>query len=238
MRRIAIRATLLTLLATASASAQLTIQSYTMRNGGTGSFAYWDRNYTVGANTNVSNALLQGGVGKLTDGVISTSRWETVSNAQGTGEYVGWGIVGSNPPSVPVITTFFSQTYLFTRLRLWVDHAGGFGGVVPPVSVIVGGVASADWMSMTGGTSFAVTPPAGTAPFLIDLDLTGLNLTGTSLTFQITRPAGQTWTMMSEMAVDGIAAVNVVPEPATIALQLAGFAVVGVVARRTRRRGA
>ncbi|MCC7052788.1 MAG: PEP-CTERM sorting domain-containing protein [Gemmatimonadaceae bacterium] len=213
--------------------AQLSVQSYTMRNGGTGSAAYWDAGYSTGSSQTVSNALLQGGVGKLTDGVIATDRWDVVSNSAGTGQYVGW-YIGSNPATVPVITTFFSQSYLFTRLRLWVDHAAGYGGVEPPLSVIVGGTANAAWTDMTGGFSFTVTPPVGSAPFLIDLDLTSLNLSGTSLTFQVTHKASA-WVMMSEMAVNG-SALSVVPEPATVTLELVGLAMLGVAWRQKKRR--
>ena len=217
--------------------AQLSVQSYTMRNGGTGSAAYWDAGYSAGGSQTVTNALLQGGVGKLTDGVIATDRWDVVSNSAGTGQYVGWSaFLGANPVTVPVITTFFSQNYLFTRLRLWVDNAAGYGGVEPPLSVIVGGTANAAWTDMTGGFSFTVTPPAGSAPFLIDLDLTSLNLSGTSLTFQVTHNASA-WVMMSEIAVDGRALnVNVVPEPATVTLELAGLAMLAIGWRQRKRR--
>jgi hypothetical protein len=219
------------------AQGSLAVESYTMRNGSTGSWAYWDRPYNAGANQAVSNSLLTGGRGKLTDGVVATQNWNLVSNAQGTGEYVGWGGAGTtgiNPPDAPVITTFFNGAFSFTRLRLWVDHSNGFGGVNPPTAVVVGGIANADWTSTTGGTTFSITRPTAASPFLIDLDISSLGLQGNSLTFRVVR-ATNSWVMMSEMAVDG-RPTTVIPEPHSAPMLAFGTLLVASLLRRARHQ--
>lgn len=90
--------TLLALAAGASQAAQLTVTSYDTPNGDgqahNGTYNYWDTPYT-GAGDKTTDGLtpgvtpLSGGTGKLTDGVIATLPWYDVSNAEGTGQYVG-----------------------------------------------------------------------------------------------------------------------------------------------------
>lgn len=210
------------------ATAQLPVQSYTMRNGGTGTFAYRDAGYSAGTGQSTTNALLQGGLGKLTDGVIATQNWYSVPSA-----YVGWSGYSGHAVGVPTITFLFGQSYSFTRLRLWVDDADGFGGVYAPTGVTVGGTPDQTWTSMTGGTFYAVSDPAGPAPFMIDLDISGQGLSGNSLSFRLHRLGDYQWAMLSEVAVDGTPT-NVVPEPGTIALL--GTGLLGLVVARRRRR--
>src|SRR5438067_2130557 len=73
---------------------QLTPISYDMPNGfgraSGGMYNYWDKQYTGTGSTMTDGALLTGGLGDLTDGVIAGGHWYDVENIQGTGPYVGW----------------------------------------------------------------------------------------------------------------------------------------------------
>src|SRR5438045_3640992 len=72
----------------------LPVSSYDMPNGyGThvqGDFNYWDATYSGAGNKTTDGAPLSGGKGALTNGVISTQRFDFVSDQLGTGQYVGW----------------------------------------------------------------------------------------------------------------------------------------------------
>ena len=206
------------LLPSAAQAAQIIPVSYSMPNGdGTasgGSFNYWDAGYSGSGATTTDGALLSGGLGKLTDGVVSTSPWYTVSNLSGTGEYVGW----YSPVTLdPTVTFFFSGVPTITSIDIQLDNTQ-VGGVFAPAAILIDGVSAA----------FTAPSPLGTVSF------TGLNLTGPSHTIQFQQTPG-TWTFVSEITFDG--AVSAAPEPATWTMMIVGFGMGGAALRRRRKSG-
>jgi hypothetical protein len=126
-------AALMTLAAPAMA-APIAATSYDMPNGDgnahSGTWNYWDATYSgVGAKT-TDDAPLSGGLGKLTDGLVSTSPWYTVSDLAGTGEYVGWRHSGAADPT---ITFHFSGIPTITDIKIQMDNTN-VGGVYAPAS--------------------------------------------------------------------------------------------------------
>lgn len=196
--------------------------SYDMPNGyglaSGGSFNYWDGSYSGVGSTTTDGALLSGGLGDLTDGLIAPDNWFgfAVENGAGTGPYVGWR--GINP----VISFNFATLATLDTVRIHVDDANGVGGVSTPASVTIS----------DGSTSqnFLITDPSGDDPFWIELNVTALGFTGTS--FDLTLIRNNDWVFASEVEFTGNP--TSVPEPggqALFAIALAGLVL-------TRRIGA
>ena len=146
--------------------------SYDMPNGYTGSYNYWDKNYSgtgsvSGAGPMTANGeSLSGGLGDLTDGVIAANNWYIDEPPRGgEGPYVGWLYI------TPIITFNFGETVVVDSMTLYLDDANGYGGVNPPASVDI------------NGTNYLVTDPASGAPFSVTFS--GLNAIGSSLTLQL-----------------------------------------------------
>ena len=118
---------------------------------------------------------LSGGLGKLTDGVIATLPWYEVSNDAGTGEYVGWEIVN------PTIDFDFASNVTVGEIKLYVDNSH-VGGVTAPSYVVIDGTTYDDpsWQ-------FASAPEI--------IDITGLNLTGDTVTVTLHIPTQ--WVFLS-----------------------------------------
>lgn len=131
-----------------------------------------------------------------------------MSNALGTGQYVGW----YQTPN-PTITFNFAGTPAIDRVTLHIDAQTG-GGVYAPAAILIDGVAQ----------TFAT----GSGPSAIDL--TGLALTGASHTLQLGNGTSSFYVMVSEVEFFGTAAA--VPEPAMWAMLVAGFGLVGAAMRR------
>jgi hypothetical protein len=178
-----------------------------------GSFNYWDRNYSGSGATTIDGAPLSGGLGKLTDGVVSTSLWFNVSNNAGTGEYVGW--LAPVTPN-PVLSFAFTTGTLIDSITIQMDNSN-IGGVFAPLAILIDGV------------SEPFTPPAdGTVGSVV---VSGLGLSGSSHTVQFIQDPG-TWTFISEVSFDGVPG-NGVPEPGSLAV--AGLALALLARGRTRR---
>lgn len=206
-------ATVLSTLALPGFAATVVPESYSMQNGETGSYQYWDQSYNGSGNPGGSLSALSGGTGDLTDGIIATQNWNVAEEPVGNGPYVGW--VNINP----VISFLFDAAYTFNSITFHFDDSNGTGGVRPPSSVSVNGL------------NGAVTDPSGGAPFAYTLDLTGLAPTDT-LTATIFRTPGS-WVFLSEVTFD--AQISAVPLPAGLPL-LAG-ALFGLGMMRRKRRG-
>ena len=194
--------------------------SYSMPNGdgqaSGGSFNYWDANYTGLGSTTTDGAALSGGLGKLTDGIVSSTAWHLVSNNAGTGEYVGWYA----PHTLnPLITFNFASSPVINTISIQLDNTQ-FGGVFAPASILIDGMSGA-----------FIAPAPGAVGSVV---FTGLGLTGNSHTVQFIQSPG-TWTFVSEISFDGVAAV---PEPETYAMLLAGLGLLGFAARRRKQQAA
>lgn len=195
-------------------AANIVPTSYSMPNGDgqahNGSYNYWDANYSGSGSTNIDGAALSGGLGKLTDGIVSTSFWQIVSNNAGTGEYVGW--LSSNTLN-PVITFNFSGSPLIDSISIQMDNSQ-YGGVFAPAAIWIDGV----------NKSFTAPTPGSVG----SVSFTGLNLSGNSHTIEFQQQTG-TWTFVSEISFAGA-----VPEPETYVMLLAGLGLLGSVARRRK----
>ena len=190
---------------------------YDMPNGdGTasgGSYNYWDRFYTGSGSTTTDGAALSGGRGDLTDGVVAGAAWNLVENGAGTGPYVGWYRPATPDP---VVTFHFAGSPTIAGIKIHLDNTI-YGGVTTPSKIFIDGIDTA----FTG-------PAAGTIGFV---NFTGLNLTGATHTLGF-QQNGNSWTFISEITFDGKS--GGVPEPATWAMMIAGFGLVGATLRRRR----
>ena len=184
----------------AVSAASVSPVSYSMQNGETGSYTYWDDSYNApGAPTTTSKAFLSGGVGDLTDGVIATQNWNSTP-----GPYVGWVSIS------PRISFFFGQVWDFTSVTFHFDDSNGTGGVRTPQKVEV----NDSFLSY-------VTDPGGSAPIAHTINLASVAPTNT-LVFDIFAQ-NSSWIMLSEVTFDAAP----VPIPASGLLllgELGGFA--------------
>jgi hypothetical protein len=180
----------------------VTVLSYDMANGSTGSYNYWDDTYSGSGSKTTDFAALSGGKGDLTDGIKATDNWNVTEAPTGPGPYVGWSNFN------PVIRFHFGAPVTINGISFNFDDANGFGGVSTPLSVTV------------GGTTYAVADPVGSAPF--QFDLTGLGLTVSDLDITLNRRTN--WVFVSEISFDDGRSGGVVPEPGALALLGLGLA--------------
>ena len=195
------------LVAANAASSAVLPDSYSMPNGYTGSFNYWDQIYTGSGCVTCDGAFLSGGTGDLTDGIIAAQNWNIVEAPPGNGPYVGWW------QQDPTVTFHWNAPVTITQATFYFDDANNNGGVSAPASVII------------DGSTFTVSDPAGSAPFAASF---AFPFTGTDLVVTMTRRT--TWVFLSEVQFDAVA---VVPEPETYGMLLAGLALLGFLRRRT-----
>jgi hypothetical protein len=187
--------------------------TYSVLNGNTGSYQYWDESYSGAGCVTCDNAPLSGGTGDLTDGIIATQNWFVTEAPPGNGPYVGWTID-------PTFSFHWNATTSLDSVTFHLDDSDGAGGVSAPSSVVVNGM------------TFAVPEPSGSAPFAFTAQ--GLSFTGTDLTVSLIRK--NSWVFLSEVEFNAVAAP--IPEPETYALMLAGLGAVGFAARRRKARSA
>lgn len=195
--------------------------SYDMNNGhgqiNQGSFNYWDRGYSGSGNTFLDNAPLVGGLGDLTDGVVSGSNWINVENTAGTGPYVGWRSSGLAAPSV---LFHFAGIVSIDTISIHADDSADVGGVSLPSAV------SFEWQ---GGSlqRAVIDPDPSSAPSW--LVFSNLGIAGAS-SVRVRFNYGSQW-----IFVDEVRFASNVPEPGTWAQAAAGLLVLGALAARRRR---
>jgi PEP-CTERM motif len=199
-------------------AAQVFATSYSMPNGdgqaNGGNFNYWDLSYSGAGSTITDGAALSGGLGDLTDGVIAPDFWFNVENAAGTGPWVGWRKTNT---SNPLLTFNFAGSPIIDQVKFYIDDSGA-GGVFAPSAILIDGLATS---YVNGGVTNS----------LLTVNLTGLNLTGGSHTIQFLD--SPEWVFVSEIEFFSTA----VPEPATWAMMLTGFGIIGGALRRRKRAG-
>lgn len=155
-------------------AATVTPSSYEMANGhgqaNGGVFNYWDLNYTGSGSTTTDGAALSGGLGDLTDGVVTTQNWFAVENAAGSGPWVGW--ISSALPGAVAVRFHFAPGTSIDRIAVHADDSDGAGGVDLPSRVLI------DW---TGGSAaFDITDPTPGDPAPSWLEFDGLAIAGVS----------------------------------------------------------
>lgn len=216
---LAIAAATLALTTVPAHAVQVFSTGYDVINGGGttsgGGLNYWDLNYSGSGCTTCDGAYLSGGSGDLTDGYVPNQFWYSVENLAGTGPYVGWEYFSEQSP---VVTFHFAPGTTVTGLNVFVDNSTS-GGVYAPVVVRIDGVATPFTQPVYGSIGW--------------LNLSGLNLTGSSHTVQMQQYYGQ-WLFVGEVTFDGSVS-GAVPEPASWALMIAGFGMVGGALRGRRQ---
>jgi hypothetical protein len=197
-------------LAGGAASAAPIPNTYSMLNGHTGSYTYWDDSYNGAGCTHCDNAKLTGGRGDLTDGIIATDNWFVTEAATGAGPYVGWYFDTT-------ITFHWDAVAHIDAVTFYLDDSNGAGNVGAPSSVTVNGV------------NFAITDPAGSTPFAFTAD--GLGFSGKDLVVTFYRQ--NTWVFLSEVGFSDTA--GKVPEPAGILLLLIGLGAAAAAGARRKK---
>lgn len=196
------------LLATSAQAASVLPTSYEVQLPNNGVFAYQDDSYS---GTNI-NGFLSGGTGDLTDGTIAAAHWFTTP-----GPWVGWSDVN------PEIVFRFTTGTVINTIDFYFDNAMGAGAVSLPTAV---------QLSYLGG-SINVLPTITTDNILgrYSYDIGSLGLT--SLSARLIR--SNQWTMLTEVDFTGTnPTAGGVPEPASWAMLIGGFGIIGMAMRRRR----
>jgi hypothetical protein len=202
-----------TVLAPSASGSTIAVQSYSMYNGGTGTYNYQDTIYSncVAGDCDITGAPLSGGTGKLTDGVFSTVDW----SAGPPEAWVGWETTETNGLN-PLVTFFFSGTPTINSVSVWFDNTLDFGLVGAPASISV------------NGTNYTGIPQNtyGAQGFTIS----GLDITGSSVNVQFFQ--SDPWIMIGQVTFAGTT--STVPEPAASTLITTGL--LGLVGLASLRR--
>ena len=194
----------------------LSVASYSMPNGGTGSYVYQDINYSncPASDCTTTGAALSGGTGRLTNGVIPTTDWNVGSNSAG---WIGWESGETNGAN-PAVTFNFAGPSTINSISIWYDNSLGTGGVTEPAS------ASID------GSNYAFAPNTVEGPQ--NVTLSGLNISGGSVSVQFFQGADE-WIMIGQVSFNGTSGTSAVPEPGTDCL--IGGLLAGMLALKGRR---
>ena len=213
MRLLVICVLLSPLFAASARGEMLTVLSYDMPNGygqaTGGSYNYWDLKYNGSGNTMTDMAPLSGGVGDLTDGVISSDFWYNVENDAGTGPYVAWVAID------PTITFRFDGVSSYETIRVHFDDSNV--GVRAPESILV-----ADGLGHS--ELFAISNPGSGTLRWVDLDVSGIGLAGDTVGLTLNRGGAVIFT--DEIQFYGTSAV---PEPSTFAMLTIGGCSLGAL---------
>jgi hypothetical protein len=217
----------------------LPVSSYNMPNGdGThslGDFNYWDGTYSGSGAKTTDGAPLSGGKGALTDGIIATQGYGTVSNDLGTGQYVGWKY--TNPQIVFNLTNLSKVD----SISFFVDNSY-VGLVGAPATITVDGHTYTPIVSHPFGPGpaeeliVAFAQPITASVFDVQLNAGPFGPDAIAYNKQFPNSPipghNEPWMMLSEVQFNGVSAV---PEPSTWVLMLIGFAAIGYAARRRQK---
>ena len=215
--------------------------SYDMPNGSGvargGMSNYWDDKYTGSGSKTVDGAILSGGSGKLTDGIIATESWAWTDDAgvfhtsKNLDRYVGWTW------GDPTITFHFENIVHIDTIAFYVDNPANDKFGAPQ-----GGVAAPESFSINGATKFSGVDNkvAGSGPLAISFTNLGLDVSELILKINrdLTRDSKNNeirfWAFMSEVTFDdGVPAP--VPEPSTMILFGAGMAGLALLRKRHQK---
>jgi hypothetical protein len=198
----------------ASLASPLTVSSYEMNNGATGSYNYLDFEYLPCTldSCNITNAPLSGGTGKLTDGFSPNLSW--FESGQNT-PWVGWDRLQGQVD--PVVKFNFGSTVSIDSVTVWVDNTPRVSTVYHPASISVDGI-----NHLIPFDSIVQGPRAYT--------FSGLNITGSSVDLQFFHQpyANIDWLMVGEVSFYSAA----VSEPESLALLGLGLAGLGFSRRK------
>jgi hypothetical protein len=197
----------------AALAGPISATSYSMFNGGTGSYDYRDTTYSncPGSDCDTTGASLSGGTGKLTDGVFPTLDWIT-GPPEG---WVGWDSAELNGAN-PTVTFSFGGTETIDSVTVWFDNTLGVGGVGAPGSVSI------------NGTNYSGIPQNTSGPQAFTVS--GLDITGSSVNVQFFQNPSDVWLMIGEVSFDGSSTAPA-PEPSTVTLIVVGGLGVGLLRR-------
>lgn len=141
--------------------------SYSMQNGQSGGYHYWDDAYagTTGSPT-VDGGLLAGGLGQLVDGVVGADDWQANFGNGSAYEWVGWESIE------PIITFDFSRSIVLSKIGVHVNNNQA-GGVFLFTSITVS--FSDDGVNFRDPVLFTTTTAdrANTSARFIDVPVTG-----------------------------------------------------------------
>lgn len=226
----------MTALGGATLSAALVpVASYSMLNGQSHTFTYFDDTYNGSGSPNVALSQLSGGTGQLTDGVTGVTDF-TANLGNGIAyEWVGWAY-DSLLPNSPLDTndTFATITFrlsnpaILNTLSLFINNFtnGGLSGVAlfatANVSFSNDGVNFGNGLQYTTSNADRADQTARyinvalnqTTPY----EYVRVNLTRQSQT------SAHNWIFLSEVQFDGETGQTPVPEPGTALMALAGLA--------------
>lgn len=222
-------------------AASLTPVSYTMLNGNTGDYEYHDSAYNGTGDVTQDRAPLSGGVGELTDGVISTEGW-TPRGFFGSKDspYVGWKLTDSrgagpdgvvNSESVDIAFDFGREVTItsFTLHGVTAEDDISNGVNAPDLPDIVSFGAAAGDNPQSIATSYAY----GAYSHMFQTGgLTGQNFV-LRLALNDTEPfrIETDWVLLSEISFAGNA-VTPAPLPATALMLAAALGAFGALRRR------
>ncbi|CAM3290735.1 hypothetical protein SPAN111604_14875 [Sphingomonas antarctica] len=184
--------------------------SYDTTNGNTGTYTYHDDSYSGAGSTTTDGSALTGGLGDLTDGVLPSGHWNSVPNVSNL-PWVGW--YGYNPT---VAFNFSPGTVINHAIFYFDDNTDGGVALPQGVTFLADGNALTGTLTKTGNGIFSA----------YDYDFGGVALTSLSATLN----RDGNWVMLGEAQFTGPS--GAVPEPASWAMMVGGFGLLGGALRR------